>query len=140
MIYLPDTNVWSRYLRDRREDAALCDRLEALLPECRLSAIALMELEYGAAKRPGVPAFRTRILRLQALFPEVLTFDAAAAYQAGYVRAQLANLKPNAQPIGPYDALLAGQALANGAIFVTHNLAEFARVPGLACEDWQTAC
>ncbi len=137
MIYLPDTNVWSRYLRGHREDAALCDRLEALLPACRLSAIALVELEYGAAKRPDVPAFRTRILRLQALFPEVLTFDAAAAYQAGYVRAQLANLT---QPIGPYDALLAGQALANGAIFVTHNLAEFARVPGLACEDWQTAC
>jgi tRNA(fMet)-specific endonuclease VapC len=139
VIYLPDTNVWSRYLRDRREDAALCDRVEARLPECRLAAIALMELEYGAAKRPDIPAFRDRILQLQSLFPEVIPFGAAAAYHAGFVRAHLANLKPNAQPIGPYDALLAGQALATGAVFVTHNAQKFARVPGLACENWQRA-
>lgn len=137
MIYLPDTNVWSRYLRDRREDAALCDRVEANLAECRLAAIALMELEYGAAKRPDIPAFRDRILQLQSLFPEVIPFGSAAAYHAGYVRAHLATLRPNAQPIGPYDALLAGQALAIGATFVTHNINEFSRVPGLACENWQ---
>ncbi len=138
MIYLPDTNVWSRYLRGRREDSALCDRVESLLPECQLSAIALMELEFGAAKRPDVPAFRERILRLQTIFREILPFDAACAYHAGFVRAHLANLKPNARPIGPYDALLAGQALAHGAIFVTHNTTEFARVPGLVCENWQS--
>jgi len=137
VIYLPDTNVWSRYLRDRREDAALCDRVEAILAECRLAAIALMELEYGAAKRPDIPAFRDRILQLQSLFPEVIPFGSAAAYHAGYVRAHLATLRPNAQPIGPYDALLAGQALAIGATFVTHNINEFSRVPGLACENWQ---
>ena len=137
MIYLPDTNVWSRYLRDRREDAALCDRVEANLTDCRLAAIALMELEYGAAKRPDIPAFRDRILQLQALFPEVIPFGSAAAYHVGFVRAHLANLKPNAQPIGPYDALLAGQALAIGTTFVTHNIAEFSRIPGLACENWQ---
>jgi tRNA(fMet)-specific endonuclease VapC len=137
MIYLPDTNVWSRYLRSRSDDARLCDRVEFHLPDCQLSAIALMELEYGAAKRPDVPAFRDRLIRLQTLFAQVLPFDSAAAYHAGYVRAHLARLKPNAQPIGPYDALLAGQALAVGAIFVTHNAAEFSRVPGLPCEDWQ---
>lgn len=137
MIYLPDTNVWSRFLRDRREDAALCDRVEANLRDCRLAAIVLMELEYGAAKRPDVPAFRERILQLQALFPEVIPFGLAAADHAGYVRAHLATLRPNAQPIGPYDALLAGQALAIGATFVTHNFAEFSRIPGLACENWQ---
>lgn len=139
MIYLPDTNVWSRYLRNRREDSALCDLVEARLRDCRLSAIALMELEYGAAKRPDIPAFRDRILQLQTLFPEVIPFGSAAAYHAGFVRAHLANLKPNAQPIGPYDALLAGQALAMGAVFVTQNTSEFQRVPGLACENWQHA-
>ncbi len=139
MIYLPDTNVWSRYLRDRREDAALCNRVEARLRDCRLAAIALMELEYGAAKRPDIPAFRERILQLEALFPEVIPFGSAAAYHAGFVRAHLATLRPNAQPIGPYDALLAGQALAIGAVFVTHNTAEFSRVPGLVCENWQSS-
>ena len=113
--------------------------MEFHLAECRLAAIALMELEYGAAKRPDIRAFRDRILQLQTLFPEVIPFGSAAAYQAGFVRAHLARLRPNAQPIGPYDALLAGQALAIGATFVTHNITEFTRVPGLACENWQLA-
>ncbi len=139
MIYLPDTNVWSRFLRGRNEDLPLRERVETHLSECRLAAIALMELEYGAAKRSDIPAFRERILQLQALFPEVIPFASAAAYHAGFVRAHLATLRPNAQPIGPYDALLAGQALAIGAIFVTHNITEFSRVPGLACENWQRA-
>lgn len=138
MIYLPDSNVFSRYLRDRPEDARLCDRLEDCLGDCRLSAITLMELEYGAAKRPEVAAFRERIVRLKAVFRSVEAFDGPAAHQAGFVRAYLAGLRPNAQPIGPYDALLAGQALALGAVFVTHNTREFVRVPGLTVEDWQT--
>lgn len=137
MIFLPDTNVFSRYLRDRPEDAALCDRLEKTLLDCRLSAIALMELEYGAAKRPDVAAFRERIGRLKAVFPCVEAFDDRAAHHTGFVRAILANLKPNAQPIGAYDALLAGHALALGAVFVTHNVREFDRVPGLTVENWQ---
>jgi tRNA(fMet)-specific endonuclease VapC len=139
MIFLPDTNVLSRYLRGRDEDVPLKLRLERSLAGCRLSSIALMELEYGAAKRPEVAIFRERIARLRAVFPGVAPFDAAAAYQTGIVRAYLARLKPNAQPIGAYDALLAGHALALGAVFVTHNVAEFSRVPGLAVEDWSHA-
>ena len=137
MIFLPDTNVFSRFLRGREEDAGLRRRLVDCLIDCRLSSIALMELEYGAAKRADVPAFRERIIRLQAVFPHVEPFDERAAYHTAHVRALLANLKPNAQPIGAYDALLAGHALALGAIFVTHNTKEFGRVPGLSVENWQ---
>ena len=61
MIFLPDTNVFSRFLRGRNEDAAIKRRLEHELQSCRLSAIVVMELEYGAAKRPEVTAFRERI-------------------------------------------------------------------------------
>lgn len=137
MIFLPDTNVFSRFLRGRPEDAPLRLQLENALVECRLSSIALMELEYGAAKRPDAPAFRERIERLKSVFPRVEAFDDRAAYHAGFVRALLANLKPNAQPIGAYDMLLAGHALALGAVFVTHNTKEFSRVPGLTVDDWQ---
>ena len=137
MIFLPDTNVFSRFLRGRAEDAAMKVRLEAALADCRLSAIVLMELEYGAAKRPEVTAFRNRIARLKAVFPRVEPFDERAAHHTGMVRAFLANLKPNAQPIGAYDALLAGHALALGAVFVTQNTKEFSRVPGLTVENWR---
>jgi tRNA(fMet)-specific endonuclease VapC len=139
VIYLPDTNVWSRYLRDRAGDAVLCDRVEQNLMFCVLSSIALMELEYGAAKRPDIPAFRERIERLRSVFVEVAAFDADCAAHTGEVRAHLATLRPNAQPIGAYDALLAGQAISLGAVFITDNLREFSRVPGLRCASWREA-
>ncbi len=33
--------------------------------------------------------------------------------------------------------MIASIALAHGLILVTHNVAEFARVPGLRVEDWE---
>ncbi|MFZ4768532.1 MAG: type II toxin-antitoxin system VapC family toxin, partial [Roseimicrobium sp.] len=41
-------------------------------------------------------------------------------------------------PIGPYDVLIAGQARARGLVLITRNTGEFARVPGLLMEDWET--
>jgi tRNA(fMet)-specific endonuclease VapC len=69
--------------------------------------------------------------------PAVEDFDEYAAQLAAEVRASLETMRPNAQPIGPYDVLLAGHALAMGAVLVTHNTREFSRVPGLSVEDWQ---
>ncbi|PTY01280.1 PIN domain-containing protein [Opitutus sp. ER46] len=135
MIYLPDTNVFSRFLRGGETNLALHDRLLGELPFCRISAIVLSELEYGAAKS-GMPKHRERVAQLRSILPDIAPFDADAAAYAGNVRAYLATLKPNAQPIGPYDALLAGQALALGACVVTGNTDEFRRVPGLIVEDW----
>lgn len=136
MIYLPDTNIWSSYLRGRREDTALRTKLEAVAAGCLLSAVVLFELEYGAAKRPDVPVFRQRVESLRHLFPDVVAFDDDAAFHAGAVRAALARLRPNAQPVGPYDVLLAGQAIALGAVLVTRNTREFSRVAGLRLESW----
>lgn len=134
MIYLPDTNVFSRFLRER--DAHLRERLEAELEFCRLSPICLFELEYGAAKRSDLPILRQRVERLKTLIPSAGDFGDDAAFFAGQIRAQLESMKPNAQPIGPYDLLLAGQALSLGAILVTANLREFSRVSGLQVENW----
>jgi tRNA(fMet)-specific endonuclease VapC len=135
VIYLPDTNVFSRFLRGGEANLALHDRLLAELPFCRISAIVLSELEYGAVKS-GIPKHRERVAQLRRVLPDIAPFDGDAAAYAGNVRAYLATLKPNAQPIGPYDALLAGQALALGACVVTGNTDEFRRVPGLMVEDW----
>jgi tRNA(fMet)-specific endonuclease VapC len=42
-------------------------------------------------------------------------------------------------PIGAYDILIAGQALARGLTLVTRNLREFERIPELSLENWYDA-
>lgn len=135
-LYLLETNALSQLLRGR--DRGLLGRARANLLDCRLSAVALMELHYGAARRPDIPAFAERLKVIRQMFADVEPFDEVAALQAGRVRAYLSTLKPNAQPIGHYDVMLAGHALSLGAIVVTHNVDEFKRVPGLVVEDWQS--
>ena len=63
-----------------------------------------------------------------------LAFDDVAAEEFGRVRAHLAGL---GTPIGPNDLMIASIALARGLTLVTHNTAEFSRVPGVNLEDWQ---
>jgi tRNA(fMet)-specific endonuclease VapC len=70
---------------------------------------------------------------VDALQFEVIEFDKEDARRAGEVRAYLAG---RGTPIGPYDVLIAGQAMARGLILVTHNIGEFQRVPALQIEDW----
>ena len=68
--------------------------------------------------------------------PEELPWEQEAeeAVAYGQLREQLAR---EGTPIGPNDLLIAATARANGATLVTHNTAEFARVPSLAIEDWR---
>jgi tRNA(fMet)-specific endonuclease VapC len=63
-----------------------------------------------------------------------LPFDDRAAEVYGRIRA---HLTATGMAIGPNDLMIAAIALANGLTLVTHNTAEFSRVPGLTIEDWQ---
>lgn len=47
-----------------------------------------------------------------------------------------AALEGRGKPIGPLDTLIAAQALALGAVLVSHNTREFSRVPKLRVHDW----
>jgi tRNA(fMet)-specific endonuclease VapC len=64
---------------------------------------------------------------------EVLTWEAAAASEAGAVRSELAAA---GSPIGAYDLLIAGHVRSLDATLVTNNLREFSRVSGLRLADW----
>ena len=63
-----------------------------------------------------------------------LPFDDQAAEAYGRIRAYLTSA---GQVIGANDMLIAAIALANSSTMVTHNTAEFIRVPGMFIEDWQ---
>ncbi len=96
-----------------------------------MSAIVAHELFYGAYK-----GHRTaeNLARLEALRFEVLYFDREDARHAGEIRALLAAA---GAPIGSYDVLIAGQAVARGLTLVSHNVREFQRVSALYLEDWE---
>jgi tRNA(fMet)-specific endonuclease VapC len=134
-MHLPDTNAVSAYLRGR--DEKIRALLNAHFSELYLSTVVVAELEYGASKRPDLPQLRVRLDSLLDVLP-VLDFDRVDAAFYGRIRAHLATLKPNAQPIGPYDLILAAQAMRHGATVITHNRRKFDRVPGLLVEDWQS--
>jgi tRNA(fMet)-specific endonuclease VapC len=135
MLYLLDTNALTRLARGA--DIAIARKVEENTLNCRLSAIAWFELQYGAARSPNRERAVPRLKFLRSLMPAIEDFDGHAAQRAAEVRASLEAMRPNAQPIGPYDVLLAGHALAMGAVLVTHNTRELVRVPGLSVEDWQ---
>jgi tRNA(fMet)-specific endonuclease VapC len=48
-------------------------------------------------------------------------------------------LERTGTPIGPNDLFIAAHARALGAIVVTDNVRELARVPGLVVENWLRA-
>lgn len=64
---------------------------------------------------------------------EKIDFNSDDARRTGEVRAWL---EGKGTSIGAYDLMIAGQALKRGLTVVTHNMGEFARVPGLKVEDW----
>jgi tRNA(fMet)-specific endonuclease VapC len=131
MKYLLDANAVIALLNDTRSRTAR--RARRHQPgDVGISAIVVHELYYGAFKSQRTAR---NVALIDALQFEVMEFDQEDAKQAGEVRALLA---ARGAPIGPYDVLIAGQARARKFILVTRNTAEFARVPDLRIEDWES--
>ena len=129
--YLLDANAVIALLNDTTSNAAQRARREKP-SDVTIPVIVAHELFYGALKSRRAAQ---NLAVVDALQFAVLEFDKEDARQAGAIRALLAS---KGTPIGPYDVLIAGQAVARNMILVTHNTQEFGRVPGLRLEDWQT--
>jgi tRNA(fMet)-specific endonuclease VapC len=95
--------------------------------------VVTFELSYGVAKSVR-QAHNARQLEAFLAGPIVLLpFEHDDAKTAGTIRAAL---QASGIPIGAYDALIAGQALARQLTLVTANISEFSRVKGLSWQDW----
>jgi tRNA(fMet)-specific endonuclease VapC len=103
--YLLDANAVIALLKDTTFPIARRIRRYAP-PDIGIVSVVIHELYYGAFKSQRVEKNVARVDALQ--FP-VLEFDQEDARLAGEVRAHLAS---KGTPIGPYDALIAGQAKA----------------------------
>jgi tRNA(fMet)-specific endonuclease VapC len=128
-----------KYLLDTNAVIALLKGLPGFLARIRrhkprdfaISSIVAHELFYGAYKGQRTTE---NLARIEAIRFDILDFDRQDARCAGEARAALS---ATGTPIGPYDVLIAGQALARGLTLITHNVREFQRIPGLLIEDWE---
>jgi len=133
LTYLLDTSAVIALLKDQ---PGVRQRFQLVVSEgasLMVSSVVLFELMYGAARseRRRENAERLRVFLSGAI--SILPFDEEDAAVAGELRAKLESA---GTPIGPYDVLIAAQALRVGATLVTANVREFARVRGLVWENW----
>jgi tRNA(fMet)-specific endonuclease VapC len=129
--YLLDTNTCIAVMRSHPIAA---QRMAAVAPgDCTISTVTAYEPYTGVEKCAHPAKERSKVELLLSTVWEI-PFDANAARESARVRALL---EAQGQPIGPYDVLLAGQALAHALILVTDNTREFSRVPGLTLENWK---
>lgn len=133
MKYLLDSNVCIHYMRPKGNPTVKKRILTQSFADLAISAVTLMELEFGALISPQPIPELAKVAQLKSQIL-VLPFLDTCAEHAGRVRAQLQFL---GTPIGPYDLMIAATALANGLTLVTHNLREFSRASGLSLEDWE---
>jgi len=130
--YLLDTNAWIEFLRGR--NLKLRQRIESHRPSAvRLCSIVVGELYHGAYKSSKKDHDLALVDVLVTTF-ECHPFDEPAAEAFGELRA---HLESKGLQIGPYDLQIAAIALANRLTLITHNFAEFSRVPRLLMDDWQ---
>jgi tRNA(fMet)-specific endonuclease VapC len=132
--YLLDTNAIIALLKN--EPAIFRKRLRRTVSKgaaIAVSSIVLYELWYGVARsaRRRENGERLRVFLLGGI--AVSPFTEEDAMTAGELRA---TLEVAGTPIGPYDVLIAAQALRSNATLVTANVSEFTRVPGLEWQDW----
>lgn len=134
MNYLLDTNACIALIN--RTSAAVRSRFQRAIgggANIYVSSVVTFELWYGVAKSLHQSQNTQRLEVFLAGPIILLPLENEDARVAGSVRA---SLQASGTPIGAYDVLIAGQALARQYTLVTANVSEFSRVKGLSWQDW----
>lgn len=129
MGFLIDTDICSAYLKGNR---LVWGRFVQYGGNLYLSAVTVAEL-YTWTKRATAPAARAQGVRDLVRDVNVLEINLDVAQKFGEVQAALLD---QGRTTGPMDLLNAATALTHGLALVTHNVADYVHVPGLAVSDW----
>lgn len=129
-MYLLDTNTLIYFFK--REGQVEQHLKNIPIHLIRVPAIVWFELEHGTLRSTKPEQQRISIdIALQAY--GTVNLDYPCAKSAAAIKR---TLEVAGTPIGHYDLLIAGIALAHNFILVTRNTREFKRVPGLQLENW----
>lgn len=131
--FLLDTNACIEIIRGRR--APLQARLlRVSRSDLAICSIVWAELLVGA--RLSNRGYQQERLRLEQFLQLVqFPFEQEAADHYAQIRC---HLQPIGLLIGERDLQIAAIARSRALILVSHNIAEFSRVPDLAVEDWES--
>jgi tRNA(fMet)-specific endonuclease VapC len=129
-MYVLDTNTVIYYFKGMGQVKTHLEN--TLATDIAIPTVVLFELYVGLEKSTD-PDKRRQQLNALLNRINILSFTREVAEVAAKIRA---NLEKQGQPIGPFDGLIAGTALAQQATLVTHNTREFQRVEGLMIVDW----
>ncbi len=138
MIYLPDTNAYSAYLAGRSPQLTARMRVAFEAGELRISVMVLAELAFGAEKIRTILGETKFARRVDALRKQIEIEPLGKDFPDHYAKVRV-QLERIGWKIGDRDTIIAAHALALGAVMVTRNVNEFARVPGLKVENWETS-
>lgn len=129
-MYILDTNTLIYFFKGMGDVAT---HLLQISPHAiGIPTIVIYELEVGIAKSNS-PQKRLQQFREITSIVNIIPFTEEIARISAAIRVKL---EKKGAPIGPLDILIAGTALANNAILVTHNIKEFKRIKKLKIEDW----
>jgi len=128
--FLLDTNTVIQIIAGH---CGLIARLSKHSPgDFAISSVVMLELYFGAYNSKKI---LENLARIDALQFDILSLSDTDAKVAGSIRA---DLKAKGTPIGAYDLLIAGQAIARSLTLITGNVKEFRRVKDLSCQDWSS--
>jgi tRNA(fMet)-specific endonuclease VapC len=130
MRYLMDTNVVSDFIKNPAGRIARHIEDVGAANVCT-SIIVAAEVRFRVAKKASPRLAKQATTVLEGL--DIMPFAAPA--DAEYARLP-ALLERRGQPIGGNDLFVAAHALALGYCIVTANEHEFARIDGLAWDNW----
>jgi len=128
MSFLLGTNICSEHLR---KPAGLSHRFVQHGGRLSISTIVLGELLAWAYRRPNPDPLLQLIRELRADL-QVLPYDEACADQFGRLRGTLIR---QGTSVSPVDLMIASVALVHHLTLVTHNTADFQRIPGIRLAD-----
>ena len=132
--YMLDTNTCSFLIRKKPE--YLLERLQQTAQAGHpivVSSITYAELSFGAINKKASPKMAGIVSEFIERLDGIIAWDKIAVERSTQIKKELESI---GTPIGHNDTLIAGHAIAMGAILVTDNVLDFSRVKGLQHENW----
>jgi tRNA(fMet)-specific endonuclease VapC len=130
-MFLLDTDTCIDVLRGV---GSVREKMEDLSPDdCNVSSVTVFELYSGIFFTRQPERERIKVDRFLSVL-NIVPFDRIAAIEAAKLRQDLESAGTR---IGPYDLLIAAQAISSNYTLVTANVREFVRIKALKLENWR---